>query len=127
MKLSKKIINDKLLNLEKDNKILFEKISKVEKLLENNNKSNLVNIINHTIILNKKDEMQKTLANWIKQKTGKMEIKCELIFRKSVNGSYSEDFHKYCDNKGPTLTFIETENNQIIGGFTPLNWFKEKN
>ena len=76
MKLSKKIlkilvINDKLLNLEKDNKILFEKISKVEKLLENNNKSNLVNIINHTIILNKKDEMQKTLANWIKQKNWK--------------------------------------------------------
>ena len=61
-------------------------------------------------------------------KTKKLEKwKLNVIFRKSVNGSYSEVFHKYCDNKGPTLTLIETENNQIIGGFTPLNWFKEKN
>ena len=33
-----------------------------------------------------------------------------------------EDFHKYCDNKGPTLTLVKTTNNKIFGGFTPLNW-----
>jgi len=46
----------------------------------------------------------------------------------SENGSSWEDFHKYCDNKGPTLLLIHTTENKIFGGFTPLNWKKiEKN
>ena len=40
----------------------------------------------------------------------------------SENGSECIDFLKYCNNKGPTLTIIETKNNNIFGGFTPLNW-----
>ena len=40
----------------------------------------------------------------------------------SENGSKSEDFHKYCDNKGPTLILIKTIKNRIFGGFTPLSW-----
>ena len=40
----------------------------------------------------------------------------------SENGTTSEDFHKYCDNKGPTLILIKTTKNKIFGGFTPLNW-----
>ena len=38
------------------------------------------------------------------------------------NGTDSEDFHKYCDNKGPTLILVKTTKNKIFGGFTPLNW-----
>ena len=52
-------------------------------------------------------------------------IKYELIYKMTVNGSTASDFHKYCDNKGPTLTIIETTNNEIFGGFTPLSWNKE--
>ena len=40
----------------------------------------------------------------------------------SLNGSSCNDFHNYCDNKGPTITIIKTTNNKIFGGFTPLNW-----
>jgi len=40
----------------------------------------------------------------------------------SINGSSSKDFHKFCDNKGPTLTLIKTTTNKNFGGFTPLNW-----
>ena len=40
----------------------------------------------------------------------------------SINGRTSKDFHKYCDNKGPTLTIVKTTKNKIFGGFTPLNW-----
>ena len=40
----------------------------------------------------------------------------------SVNGSSSDDFHNYCDNKGPTLTLVKTTQNKIFGGFSPLNW-----
>ena len=43
------------------------------------------------------------------------------IFVMSINGSTSKDFHKYCDNKGPTLTIVKTTKNKIFGGY-PLNW-----
>ena len=38
------------------------------------------------------------------------------------NGSNSEEFHKACDNQGPTLILIKTTKNRTFGGFTPLNW-----
>ena len=38
------------------------------------------------------------------------------------NGSKGKDFHKCCDDKGPTLTIIKTTSHRIFGGFTPLNW-----
>ena len=65
---------------------------------------------------------QKIINDWIIEKTNKNEIKYELIFRMSENGSSNEAFHKYCDNRGPTLVLIKTTKNRIFGGFTPLNW-----
>ena len=121
-----KLINDNLINLNKDNKILFEKISKIKKIIEDKNKINNEPIIKNTKILTNNIEKQKVITNWIKEKTGKDNIKYELIFRKSENGNTSNDFHKYCDNKGPTLTIIKTDNKYIIGGFTPLNWEANK-
>ena len=44
----------------------------------------------------------------------------------SKNGSSSKDFHKFCDNQGPTLIIIKTKNDRIFGGFTPLNWAIKK-
>ena len=38
------------------------------------------------------------------------------------NGSQSEDFHKFCDNQGSTLTLIKAINKKMFGWFTPLNW-----
>jgi hypothetical protein len=66
------------------------------------------------------------IANWIKETIQKEKIKLELIFRMSENGTKANDFHKYCDNKGPTLTLVKTTENKIFGGFTPLNWKSEK-
>jgi hypothetical protein len=110
-----KIINDKLVNLEKNNNILFEKITRLEKFHEEKKLEEKEPTINNTIILKDKIEKQNTIFNWIREKTGKKEIKFELIFRKSNNGSNSTDFHKYCDDKGPTLSLIETKDNLIIG------------
>ena len=74
-----------------------------------------------TSIIN--DDLKKlAICNWIKQKINNNQIKFKKIFTLSINGSSYEDFHKYCDNKGPTLTLVKTTNNKIFGGFTPLNW-----
>ena len=43
----------------------------------------------------------------------------------SENGTKAEDFHKYCDNKGPSLVIIKTKTDRIFGGFTPLDWTKK--
>ena len=53
-------------------------------------------------------------------------IKYELIYKMSKNGSRPEDFHKCCDNKGATMTLIETKSKHIFGGFTPLSWNSNK-
>ena len=61
------------------------------------------------------------LLNGLK-KINKKINKFELIFRMSENGTKSEDFHKYWDNKGPTLTLVKTTKNKVFGWLTPLNW-----
>ena len=73
-------------------------------------------------IINRDENKKSTIIKWIRQKINKNAIKFELIFKMSENGSKAEDFHKYCDDKGPTLTLIKTTKDKIFGGFTPLNW-----
>ena len=78
-------------------------------------------MINSSII---KNDLKKfnLLNEWIKEKMDKDQIKYELIFKMSQNGTRAEDFHKFCNDKGATLTIIKTTGNQIFGGFTPLEW-----
>jgi hypothetical protein len=37
-------------------------------------------------------------------------------------GFSAAKFHSLCDNKGPTLTLIQTTAGHIFGGFTNLSW-----
>ncbi len=114
----------------KKTKIIFypddEEINKfIEKIklfgkIEKFNSFKLSSIINNSI------NYQKSIINWIKEKTNKNISKTELIFKMSENGFKSDDFHKACDNKGPTLILIKTTKNRIFGGFTPLNLSKDK-
>ena len=110
------ILNEDINKYLKSLKALGEQTSELINLLENNKIFELSSIINNDI------EKIKILINWIKQKTKKNIIKLNLIFKMSENGSSSNDFHKYCDNQGPTLLIIETKDEKIFGGFTPLNW-----
>ena len=54
------------------------------------------------------------LNNWINPK--KL-LKFKLIFTASLNGDTAENFHYYCDKKGPTVTIIKGKNNHIFGGY----------
>ena len=77
-------------------------------------------------IINNEYKKQNIIIDWIKSKVKKGIINFELIFKMSIHGYSSYDFHKYCDNAGPTLILIKTTKDKIFGGFTPLNW-KEEN
>ena len=55
---------------------------------------------------------------WLNNKN----FKTELLFRKTRDGDTPKDFHNKCDNKGITITFIETSKGYKFGGYTELQW-----
>ncbi|KAK8810776.1 hypothetical protein WA158_007351 [Blastocystis sp. Blastoise] len=71
-------------------------------------------------IINKKC-YETPLVNWL----GK-EKKWKLLFRASEHDYKSSEFHKYCNNKGETVTLIKHigQNNHIniFGGYTDQSW-----
>ena len=68
------------------------------------------------------------LIKWLKNPNNKIknenknikEIK--LIYRGTRDGFQAKKFHEKCDNKGETLTLIESQDNYIFGGYTEINW-----
>ena len=104
-------------NLIYEIKILNEKID----LLKNKINDKTKMFFNVSSIIRNDFDKQIKLVNWIEQKLNK-NIVLELIFKMNEKEFRAKDFHHYCDNKGPTLILIKTSNNEIIGGFTPLNW-----
>ena len=50
-----------------------------------------------------------------------------MIYQATKHGDKGEDFKKYCNNKGSTLTVIKSQNDEIFGGFTKCNWTNENN
>ena len=60
------------------------------------------------------------VKSWLSNK----EFKTELLYRKSRDGSTPNNFHNKCDNKGITITFIETTKGYKFGGYTELPWDK---
>ena len=79
----------------------FESAMKLSKIVEKNN-----NQITH-------------IKNWI---SPNKKIKCKLLYDGKRDGGQTSIFHSLCDKKGPTITFIKTNDNRRIGGFTMKNW-----
>ena len=55
------------------------------------------------------------------------------IYKATKDGGTGKDFHRYCDNKNPSLTLIESTNGYIFGGYitipveSPSNWTYKNN
>ena len=107
-----KALQDIISNLKERVEILENKIRIIE---ENKEECDLKN----SKIIPNDYEKEKEIKKWINPNK---KIKFELLFRKSRDGSKCSDFHRCCDNKGPTLTLVKTSKNYIFGGYTPFNW-----
>ena len=46
----------------------------------------------------------------------------KLLYKASNNSFSNDDFHKYCDDKGPTLIIMRTLEGWILGGYTTQSW-----
>ena len=68
-----------------------------------------------------KNDEKKMINDWIDPYSEK-NITSELLFRTSVDGDNSNNFHNKCNEKGPTITFIKTSVGKRIGGFTMISW-----
>jgi len=66
-------------------------------------------------------EFLKKILEW----TGFKNI--ELIYRGSRDGMTSNDFHKKCDNQGPTITLLRNDKGYIFGGYTSVSWTGDGN
>ena len=66
------------------------------------------------------DFNENLINSWLNNR----KFKTELLYRKSRDGSTPNDFHDKCDNKGITITIIETSKGKKFGGYTELSWDK---
>ena len=59
-------------------------------------------------------------GEYIKEWCG--DYKWKLLYRASEHKYTSKSFHKYCDDKGPTLVIIKSSGGWIFGGYTNRSW-----
>ena len=124
-------INEINKNIEKyksnnETNIVFipDKENFVNEYLENIKKFGQVHELNKnnlfkSDIIGDDNEIKKAVKDWINPD---IKMKFTILFKMSRDGSNCEHFHRFCDNKGKTLTIIETDNGYKFGGFTPLDW-----
>ena len=100
------------------------------------NLKNNLNLINEYINAQKENKRKKYLnfgdslivkeseinmiCDWIKPD---VKIKTKLLYKVSRDGL--DKFHKYCDNKGPTIIFVKSSNGYRFGGYTGISWASE--
>ena len=66
-------------------------------------------------------EEAKQLQDWVEESaSGK--VRFELLWKGTRDGFGASVFHAKCNNKGPTLTVIKSNNDKIFGGYTSIPW-----
>ena len=66
-------------------------------------------------------EEAKQLQDWVEESaSGK--VRFELLWKGTRDGFGASVFHTKCNNKGPTLTIIKSNNDKIFGGYTSQSW-----
>ena len=61
------------------------------------------------------------LHNWVVEAIpGK--LKYQLLWQGTRDGFGAGNFHTNCNNKGPTVTVIVSNNDKIFGGYTSVAW-----
>jgi hypothetical protein len=75
--------------------------------------------MNDSVILTD-PEMKEAVKSFVEEE-GRV-IGYKLAYRGSRHGWMAVDFHRHCDNVGPTLVIIKTTFNKVLGGFTKSSW-----
>ena len=96
----------------------FPSDNEINELLQTINKFGKIKNINNKLFDSKIEFDEKLVKSWLNNKN----FTVQLLYRKSRDGSTPNDFHKRCDNKGITITLIETTKGYKFGGYTEFDW-----
>ena len=77
------------------------------------------NGLNDSLILSDNKKSKESIKNWINRDK---KLYFKLIFRKSRDGINASDFHKHCDNQGPTVCLMRTTKNYKFGAYSSISW-----
>jgi hypothetical protein len=75
--------------------------------------------------INKSIKEQKNMPQTLKVANNFMINKIKnwkLLYKATTNGWNVTNFHKLCDNKGPTITIAILQDGRFIGAYSPISW-----
>ena len=105
-------------NLEDDEINSFMKV--IKNFGEIINEENIyISNLDNSLIIKNNIKYNKILKAWINPN---VKIKAELLYRLTREGYKISKFHELCDNKSPTLTLFQLDNDTKGGIFTPSSW-----
>ena len=117
----------KLIEINKKNEMKINNLEeKIKDLNIKKNEMKINNLEEKIIDLNSKDSLfnskikinESLVKSWLNNR----KFNATLLFRMTEDGNDFNTFHQKCDNKGKTITFIETQDGLIFGGYTELEW-----
>jgi len=72
-----------------------------------------------SVIIN--NDTFKTIENWLGAKSTNLD-RFNLLYRASVDSFSAKIFHEKCDQKGPTITIVQTTDGYVFGGYSSQSW-----
>ncbi|CDW77767.1 UNKNOWN [Stylonychia lemnae] len=128
----------KLTQLSKDNQVKLETLSKeyqgkldVQLKETEKFKNYAKELEQQKELLNKLPQKQfRRLVDNIFDKNMKLKLfqvngQNKLLYKATRDGFQPADFHRLCDNQGPTVSFIQSEHGEVFGGYTSVSWTSE--
>ena len=116
----KSLINE-IKELKSENKKMKEQIDELTKFkleIEEEKEKKKYYSLKDSNILNDPEKI-KMISDWINPNK---KIIYNQIYKATRDGGTGKNFHSHCDNKGPTLTLINSTNGYIFGGFISISW-----
>jgi len=106
---------DKLILKELLKEAKFYQVQGIIEKLEGKKPTSTRGFLDSSLIV-KNEAHQSALKSWLPPNAT-----CFLLYRASTDGSMPADFHRCCDNNGPTLVLIKS-GEYIFGGYTSMSW-----
>ena len=74
-------------------------------------------LLQRSTILDGNFEKAQQLVEWVEDE----KFSWKICYRASVDGWKGEDFHRKCDDVGPTVTLVKCGRN-VFGGYADQSW-----
>ena len=117
-------LEKKVNNLESENKSLKEDLKEIKEYINEQKEKERKKKLKFVDSLIVKEDERQMICDWINPNVN---IKTKLLYRVSRDGDGADIFHKYCDNKGPTITFAKISNGYRFGGYSGISWTSQGN